>query len=125
MDLSFLRTENKSILKKLKDAPQILPPNRQWIRSLKVGDVIHTTHDDETLLVIREYLYGRRYSAKDCCLVKRSHLKEPYILKSCIDFDDCVEIIWSSVQGYKQEEFNRWKVVSPPPSPSTLPDANF
>ena len=115
MDFDFLRTANKSILKVFKTAPPPLPPNRQWIRSLKVGDVIHTTHDDETLVVLRTYTGGRRYSHKDCCLVKRSHLKEPYTLKSCIQFDDCVEIHWSASQGYKQEEFNRWKVVSTPP----------
>lgn len=118
MDFTFLRTANNSILKAFKQTPQTLPPNRHWIRSLKVGDVIHTTHDDETLVVLRDYTGGRQYTQKDCCLVKRSHLKEPYILKSCIDFDDCVEIIWSSVQGFKQEEFSDWNVVQLQPQES-------
>jgi hypothetical protein len=90
-----------------------LSESRQWIRSLQVGDVIITDRD-ESLLVVRDYHSRKMFSMKDCCKVKRSHLKEPQTLKSCQEFDDCVEFSFANASGFSQHEFKRWKVVRPP-----------
>jgi hypothetical protein len=88
-----------------------LPQNRQWIRSLQVGDMIETDRN-ETLVVVRGLC--RNSPTKDCIRVKRPHLKEPVTLRSCQEFDDCVEVVWSNHDGWKQSEFKNWRVVSPP-----------
>ncbi len=89
--------------------PQILPPNREWIRSLQVGDIIET--NQEQLIVVRGCLPSRKYKSRDVVLVKRQHLKRPITLRSCEEFDHCIEITWSIHDAWKQIEYSTWRVI--------------
>jgi hypothetical protein len=102
----YIRLQNR--LLRPKPNPPPLPECRQWIRSLEVGDVIITDRD-ESLVVVKSY--NKTIKTKDCCRVKRSHLKEPQVLKSCKEFDDCVEFCFQNSCGFSQYEFKRWTVI--------------
>jgi len=115
--MHFIRRQNKLLRPKPQETQ--LPECRQWIRSLQVGDVILTDRD-ESLVVVRDYRSRRMFLVKDCCKVKRSHLKEPQILKSCEEFNDCVEFCFQNSSGFTQHEFKRWKVVRPQPQEPPL-----
>ena len=106
--MDYLRSQQT----KFKPIQQVLPACRQWIRSLRVGDIIETDRN-ETITVVRGLC--RNSPTKDCILVKRQHLKEPVILRSCQEFDTCVELAWSINDGWKQSEFKNWRVMSTPP----------
>jgi hypothetical protein len=108
--MNYIRQQQRRLRPKPEEIQ--LPECRQWIRSLQVGDVIITDRD-ESLVVVRGYQCRKMFRMKDCCQVKRSYLKDPQILKSCQDFDDCVEFAFCNSIGFSQHEFKRWKVVRP------------
>lgn len=111
--MDYVMSQNKAILKQLRtrEQPEILSLSRKWIRSLQVGDTIETDRD-ETLFVVRDFNNRRRkFSNKDVVLVKRSHRSVPAVLRSCQDFDNCIEMVWSQNDGWKQSEFCNWKVI--------------
>ena len=106
----FLRTQSEEIMKPYLSGQSPGPPlNERWLRGLRTDDVIET--DRETLIVVDDMHNPVLKKPKLVrVMVKRPHLKCPVLLKSCNEFEDCVEIIWSIGDGYKQCEFNKWKV---------------
>ena len=108
--MDFIRQQHKFLRPKPQETTAQHPPNRQWIRSLRVGDSIETDRN-ETLVVVRGLC--RNSPTKDCVLVKRQHRKIPTVLRSSETLDDCVELVWSQNDGWKQSEFKLWKVARP------------
>ena len=106
MDLSWLKELNNTQFIK---QPLDIPKNIQWIKQLQVGDVIETDREPIVVVFDSDRLTKQRkrmVSVK----VKRAHLKVPIYLKSCNEFDNCVEIVWGIHEGYKQCEFDKWIV---------------
>jgi hypothetical protein len=110
--LAFLKTQSDEIWKPYlsETPPEELPMNVRWLKGLRVDDVIETDRD-ETLIVVDDMWKPFMMKPKmSRVIVKRPHLKVPVYLKQCKEFQDCVEIRWSLNEGYKQIEFNKWKV---------------
>lgn len=107
----YLKQEHDAIDKALTSGKPVVRKNVKWLLGLRVGDIIHTTHEDETLEVVRENLpLKNREKRAHNILVKRKHLKEPVHLKECFEFEDHVEIIWCATHSYVQEDYSKWVV---------------
>jgi hypothetical protein len=105
------------IYKELLRPPPTDAMNRTWLKNLQPGDIIET--DREVLTVVRGIRHPPTPKGKGhriyCVKVKRPHRACPATLRACKEFEDCVEIVWSLNDGWKQVEFKNWRVVRPQP----------
>jgi hypothetical protein len=84
--------------------------SREWLMSLRVGDVILAPHSGaiEELLVVREVLPRRERAG---VVVKRKFLKAPFFLT---EYGEHVEFMWSCHWGKSAEDFTKWEVRRAP-----------